>query len=214
MYEFKNVRYKNILDIDHLKIRDGKVTFISGQSGSGKSTLLKLLNKMISADEGEILYRGEDIKNIDSIKLRREVVMLNQSPAIYEGNIRDNLLIGRKFAKTHEIDDSSLEKALKDVYLDKSLDDSPNNLSGGEAQRLAIARIMVMDFKTLILDEPSSALDNKNETEILATIVNFIKERKLSLIIVSHSKSLIEKYAEDIVYVDNGKIVKEQSFEK
>ena len=71
-----------------------------------------------------------------------------------------------------------------------------------------------MDFKTLILDEPSSALDNKNETEILATIVNFIKERKLSLIIVSHSKSLIEKYAEDIVYVDNGKIVKEQSFEK
>lgn len=210
MYEFKNVKYKDILDIDNLLIEENRITFVSGPSGSGKSTFLKLLNEMISQDSGNIYYKGKDINSLDSVELRRKVLMLYQSPTIYEGNIRDNLLIGRKFAHQEEINDNKLKEILKKVLLDKNLEDSPANLSGGEKQRLSLARIMVMDFETLILDEPSSALDRKNELEIVGSIVNFVKENNRNLITVSHSNNLLKEFAEDIIHIKNKNAIKEK----
>lgn len=213
MYEFKDVKYKDILDIKDLTIKDKTTCFITGPLGSGKSTLLKLLNKMISKDEGSILYRGEDIEKIDSIRLRRRVLMLNQSPQIYEGNIRDNLLIGREFAEEDKLTDDILREALTSVFLDKNLDDEPYKLSGGEKQRLALARILLMDFDLLILDEPSSALDKNNEKEIIGSIVDFVKENEKSLIVVSHSRDLIDYFAQEVIYIKDGKVDRRESFE-
>lgn len=210
MYEFKNVKYKDILDIDNLLIEENRITFVSGPSGSGKSTFLKLLNKMISQDSGNIYYKGKDINSLDSVELKRKVLMLYQSPTIYEGNIRDNLLIGRKFAHQEEINDNKLKEILKKVLLDKNLEDSPANFSGGEKQRLSLARIMVMDFETLILDKPSSALDRKNELEIVGSIVNFVKENNRNLITVSHSNNLLKEFAEDIIHIKNKNAIKEK----
>jgi len=100
MFDLEKVKYKNILDIEKLHIEKNKVTCIVGESGSGKTTLLKLFNKLISPDGGEIKYLDKSIHDIDSVQLRREVVMLPQSPAIYEGSVKENLLIGLKFSES------------------------------------------------------------------------------------------------------------------
>ncbi|WP_394020017.1 ATP-binding cassette domain-containing protein [Anaerococcus cruorum] len=97
MFTFDNVKYKDILAIDDLKIELGKVTCITGPSGSGKSTFLRLINKLISPDSGIIALNGENIASINSVSYRRRVPMLSQSPVTFPGTIRDNLLIGRKF---------------------------------------------------------------------------------------------------------------------
>lgn len=99
MFLFDKVKYKDILDIDKLRIEKYKVTSIVGQSGSGKTTLLRLLNKLISCDSGEIYYDGKALSSLDSVKLRREVVMLGQEPVVFSGSIKDNLLAGLRFSE-------------------------------------------------------------------------------------------------------------------
>lgn len=209
MFEFKNVKYLDILDIDYLKINDGEVTCIIGPSGSGKSTLLKLINKLISPTEGKIFYNGTNIEDIDSVEYRREVPMLSQSPVLFNGTVRDNLLIGRKFQKSELLDDSTLKNTLKNVDLDVDLDEDISNLSGGEGQRVSIARLMLLDSKVYLLDEPSSALDDITEDFVIKTIVDMARENGKSVIYVTHSNSLSDKYSDRLIKIVDGRIVNE-----
>lgn len=98
MFEIRNIKFRNILDIKFLNI-DKPITCVVGPSGSGKTTLLRMLNRLNVPDEGVILYNNKDISKIDTILLRRNVVMLGQTPVIYSGNIEDNLQIGLEFSK-------------------------------------------------------------------------------------------------------------------
>lgn len=132
MFTFDNVKYKDILAIDDLKIELGKVTCITGPSGSGKSTFLRLINKLISPDSGVISLNGENIADINSVEYRRRVPMLSQSPITFPRTIRDNLLIGRKFQNKEAPSNDKLLAALKAVSLDEPLDKDVDNLSGGE----------------------------------------------------------------------------------
>ncbi len=209
MFKIKNLKYKNILNIDNLQIERQKVTCIVGESGSGKTTLLRMLNKMITCDSGEILYNESPIANFDSIKLRREVVMLPQTPIIYEGSIKDNLLIGIDFSEKKIPNDDELLVVLKSIGIDKNLDDLPENLSGGEKQRLAIARVLLLKPEVLLLDEPSSALDEKNELNIISLITTYIRDYDKTLIIVTHSKKVSSIFADNIVKLRNGMLVSE-----
>lgn len=99
MFLLNEVKYKDIVDIKNLNIKKQKVTCIVGESGSGKTTLLRLLNKLISCDSGKIFYNNQLLDDINAVELRRNVVMLPQSPAIFKGSIKHNLLIGLKFAE-------------------------------------------------------------------------------------------------------------------
>jgi len=141
MFLLKEVKYKDILNIKNLNIQKQKVTSILGESGSGKTTLLRLLNKLISCDTGEIFYNNKSMRDINSIELRREVVMLPQSPAIFSGSIKDNLLIGLKFSEKPDVSDDKLYKVLKMVNLNKELNENAEKLSGGEKQRVALGMI-------------------------------------------------------------------------
>lgn len=207
MYELKNVKFLDFLDIPYLKIEDKKVTCIIGPSGSGKSTLLKLLNKMISPSSGEIFLEDKNLKDIDSVKLRRMAPMLNQDTLSFRGSLRDNLLMGRKLACQDLPDDNTLKQALKDVKLEKNLDDDISNLSGGEKQRVAIARLMLIDSKLILLDEPSSALDSDTEDFVISTLVNKCNKENKALIYVTHSDKLAEKYADELIKIKEGKVV-------
>lgn len=207
MYILKNVKYKNILDIDSLCLNNNKITCIVGESGSGKSTLLKLLNKLISCDSGEIYYNDTLIDKIDSVSLRRNVVMLPQVPAIFPGNIRDNLLIGLKFSEKSIIEDDLLYDTLKMVHLNKKLDDDSQKLSGGEKQRLALARVILLEPDVFLLDEPSAALDEETERIIIEKLVNFTKENDKTLIMVTHSKKVAKNYSDNIIEIYQGKVV-------
>lgn len=209
MFILKNVKFKNILDIDYLYIEKGKVTSILGQSGSGKTSLIKLLNKMISKDSGEILYKNKNLEDYDPIDLRRSVLMLGQNPAIFQGNIKDNLEIGFKFQEKKPIGQKEMIEALEKVGLKKELEQETDKLSGGEKQRLALARIILLDPEVLILDEPSSALDEKTADLVIKNTVNWVKEKNKSLIMVSHSKKIAKKYSDKIIFIKDGKILKE-----
>lgn len=207
MFSLKKVKYKHILHIDDLVIENGKVTCIVGESGSGKTTLIRLLNKLISCDSGEIIYNDHDLNTIDSVRLRRSVVMLPQTPAIFPGNVKDNLIIGLQFAKKPPVDDDKLRQVLNIVNLNKELHDESDNLSGGEKQRLALGRVILLDPDVFLLDEPSSSLDEETERIILEKLVEYTKDTNKTLIMVTHSKKIAQTYSDNIIQIRQGRVL-------
>lgn len=210
MFQLKDVKYKKILDIKQLSIPANKITCIIGESGSGKTTLLRLLNKMISCTEGEIFYNNDAISTINSIELRRKVVMLPQVPAIFSGTVKDNLLIGLKFSEKPVVNDEKLFEVLNMVHLNKPLAEDADKLSGGEKQRLALGRVILMDPEVFLLDEPSSALDEDTEQIIIEKLVHYTKDTNKTLIMVTHSKKIAQTYADNIIEIKNGKVLNQK----
>jgi len=205
LFSGKDVKFKSILDIECFEIEEKKITCIVGESGGGKTTFLKLFNKMISPTSGEVYYYDTPLSKIDSVSHRKKVVMLSQKPYIFEKTILDN------FKKLTEFNDLELDlekakKLLKDVSLKKELEVDASKLSGGEAQRLALARAMYLDSDVILLDEPSSALDDETEKIVIEMICNYVKENSKSLIMVTHSKKVAKTYADIIYTIDKGKI--------
>lgn len=208
MFKLRHVRYKDILAIDQLDICSGGVTCIIGKSGSGKTTLLKLLNHLISCDAGEIEAFHKPISEWDPIVLRRKVVMLSQTPAMFTGTVKDNLLIGRKFSERPPLSDIQLADALKRVHLDIDLDADSSTLSGGEQQRVALARVLLLKPEVLLLDEPSSALDENTTQFVMREIVQYVISEQKTLIMVTHSMSVVQDFANHIIEINDGKVVK------
>jgi len=206
MFVLNNVRFKDILFIENLRIPQNKISCIVGESGSGKTTLLRLLNKMISPTEGKIFFQNQSIDEMDSIALRRSVLMLPQTPAIFDGSIRDNLLIGLRFSQKPLASDADLRKILSMVNLMKELDSDAEKLSGGEKQRLALGRVILMKPSVYLLDEPSASLDENTEKIIIEKLAQHVKETDRTLIMVTHSKAVAENFADNIIEVKNGRI--------
>lgn len=206
MFKFYDMKYEDILSIDELTINRDEITCIVGPSGSGKSTLLRLINKMISPTSGYISFNGEDIANIDSVAYRRKVPMLSQSPIIYPGTIRDNLLIGRQFQEKSPLDDRALIDSLSKVKLDMDLDEPIDKLSGGEQQRVSIARLMLLDSDIFLLDEPSSALDDITEDFVIKTMVDMARENDRTIIYVTHSNDMADNYSDRIIKIVDGRV--------
>lgn len=208
MFSLRNVTYRTILDIPELEIPGRQVTCIVGHSGSGKTTLLKLLNRMISPDGGTILYDGRPITEIDPIALRRQVVMLPQSPVIFDGTIRDNLLKGLEFSERPPVDDARLAAILDIMELGgKPLDADAATLSGGEKQRVALGRLLAMRPPVALLDEPSSALDAGTERAIIDRLVAGAREYGITLVIVTHAREMAERIADSLIEIESGRIV-------
>ncbi|WP_338782079.1 ABC transporter ATP-binding protein [Metabacillus sp. FJAT-52054] len=197
MFQISNLVYKDILSISHMEMEEGKVTSIIGESGAGKSTLLKMLNILLSPDSGRIQYKNSDVSEVNAITHRREVVMLAQQPVIFEGSVEDNLQIGRIFSEKMPASTDALKNVLALVKLDKELDQSAEDLSGGEKQRLALARVYLMEPECFLLDEPTSALDEGTEDEIVRTFLEAVKGK--TVIMVTHSNEIAEKYSDAII---------------
>lgn len=206
MFSFKQVSYKNIISIPKLTIHEQEITCIVGESGSGKTTLLRMLNHLISPDEGSITFQNRDLLEIDPIELRRKVVMLPQTPVIFQGSVGDNLKVGLQFSNKTLPSEKELKSTLERVNLRKGLDENADNLSGGEKQRLALGRILLMEPEVLLLDEPSSALDDETESLIIQTFTNYVKEYQKTMIMVTHSKALAKNFADRILQVKGGEV--------
>lgn len=198
MFKIRNVTFKEILNIPFMDIPAQNVSTLFGESGSGKTTLMKLLNQMISYDSGSIYYNEQLITELDPIELRREVVMLSQTPAIFEGSIRDNLQMGLRFSGKKDADDTKLKEAMDMVQLKKVLDEQTDTLSGGEKQRVAFARVILMGANVFLIDEPTSALDEKTETSVMDQFIQYVREKKKTVVMVTHSKSVAKTYSDHV----------------
>jgi putative ABC transport system ATP-binding protein len=206
MFEFIDVKYGNIIDLPRLFINTG-ITVLIGASGSGKTTILRMLNKMISPSQGSISFNGVDLKQIKSVEHRRKVTMLTQNPVMFEGTVRDNLTMALRFQGKEIPGDEDLKLILEQIQLNKSLDTPSHNLSGGEKQRLALGRVLLIDPEVYLLDEPSSALDEDMEEIIIEMFAAHVKQHEKSLVMVTHSKSIAEKYADELIEIATGKVL-------
>ncbi|TYS90930.1 ATP-binding cassette domain-containing protein [Rossellomorea aquimaris] len=201
LFELKDVHFKDILHIQEMDISGHKTTCLVGESGAGKSTLLKLLNKMNIPDEGKVYYNETPLQEIDSVKLRREVVMISQTPLLFGDTVEDNLQKGLMFSEKPLASRDELMKTLEIVKLDKPLDGLAERLSGGERQRMSLGRVLLMKPPVYLLDEPTSALDEETEIEVMKSFIETAKDHGGTIIMVTHSTNIAEQYGEEIITI-------------
>ena len=206
MFKLKDIKFKNILDIENLEINENVVTVVKGESGSGKSTMLKLLNNIISPDSGIVMYNGVDVNDINPITLRREVIMQSQFPTIFPGNVRENLNVIFTLRGEEGLGDEELLKAMEIVNLKKDLNDDAQNLSGGEKTRLSIARLFLVEPDVFLLDEPGASLDSKTEEILMNNVITEIKKMNKTLVFISHSENP-EIISDEIITLKDGRVI-------
>ena len=204
---------KKALDEISLEIPDGQFIGIIGQTGSGKSTLIQHLNGLLRATSGAIYYDGENIyqEGYDMRTLRSKVGLVFQYPEhqLFEVDVFSDVCFGPKnLGLSKEEVEERAKKALTQVGLDESYyKKSPFELSGGQKRRVAIAGILAMHPQVLILDEPTAGLDPKGRDEILDQVALLQKERKITVILVSHSMEDVARYVDRMIVVNDGKIL-------
>ena len=220
--ELKNVTYtyspETAYEIHALKninlvIPDGQFMGIIGHTGSGKSTLIQHFNALIRPTSGTILYNGEDIweEKYDRRKLRSEVGLVFQYPEhqLFESDVLSDVCFGPiNQGLSREEAEKEARKALAHVgFKEEYFSKSPFELSGGQKKRVAIAGVLAMNPKILILDESTAGLDPKGRDDILDQIQLLHKMRGITIILVSHSMEDIAKYVERLVVMNHGEAV-------
>ena len=199
------VVFQSMIRYPNIKIAKGKTTFIHGPSGCGKSTLLKLINGTTSPDSGEIFYKGNNIENIDTIDLRREILLVAQSVFLFTGTIEENFKKYYEYRDHDLLPKEDMEKFLKLCSADFPLETRCETMSGGERQRVYIAIFLSFMPKILMLDEPTSALDNISSDAMMKNIINFSNDNEMTIIVVSHYLPLAEKYGDNIIALERSK---------
>ena len=196
----------------NLEIRDGEFVGVIGHTGSGKSTLIQHLNGLLKASSGALYFNGRNVyeEGYPMKELRSQVGLVFQYPEyqLFEADVMTDVCFGPKNQglSPEECKERAME-ALKLVGLkEKYYQSSPFELSGGQKRRAAIAGVLAMRPKVLVLDEPTAGLDPKGRDEILGQIASLHKASSLTVILVSHSMEDIARYADRIIVMDHGKV--------
>ena len=201
---------KRALNDISLEIGQGQFVGIIGHTGSGKSTLIQHLNGLMKATSGDILYDGQSIyaEGDDMRKLRSQVGLVFQYPEhqLFEVDVISDVCFGPKNqGLSEEESEKNAREALELVgFPEKYYKQSPFELSGGQKRRVAIAGVLAMKPKVLILDEPTAGLDPKGRDEILDQIAKLHKETGMTVVLVSHSMEDVARYVDRIIVMNKG----------
>jgi putative ABC transport system ATP-binding protein len=184
----------------HLSAR--RCSAVMGASGSGKTTLLRLLNRLIDPTAGKVLLDGVALTELDVLALRRRVGLVAQAPVLLAEVVLDEVRVGRP-----DLSDGRVIELLARVGLDEQFAARPTAaLSGGEAQRLCLARSLAVEPEVLLLDEPTSALDGPSASVIATLVCDHVKEGG-TVVLVSHDRALIGGVAERVFELDHGRLI-------
>ena len=217
MIEFKNVtkefKDKVVLSDISMEIEDKHLTVLIGPSGCGKTTTLKMINRLIHPTAGDIYIDGENIDELDPVKLRRRMGYVIQQGGLFPHmTIRQNIEIIERLEKRDagKITENT-KRLMKMVDLDPAeyLDRYPSQLSGGQQQRIAIARALATDPKVLLCDEATSALDPTTTSSILNLLKEINKNMGVTIIVITHEMRVIEQICNKVAVIDKSHIVEE-----
>ena len=200
---------EQILKDYSIRIPKGKIVGIHGASGSGKSTLLKLLMRFWDVQGGQIRISGRDVRGLNTDNLRRMESYVTQETVLFHDSIANNIAVGKPGASREEIVEAAKKASIHDFILtlpngyDTEVGELGDTLSGGEKQRIGIARAFLHDAPFILLDEPTSNLDSLNEGVILKALKEGRGDK--TVLLVSHRKSTMN--VADVVYrMDNGRL--------
>ena len=212
LYQFDDIQFayvkKPVLDIEHLEITGNNVTALLGNNGAGKSTLLKLLAFLEFPQQGVIRFCGEKVRRNSLHSLRKKVVLVEQKPYLLRGTVIENVLLGLKFrgiaiklAKEQAIG------ALEQVGISSFSNKPVAELSGGEAQKVALARALALKPETLLLDEPFSHLDQKSINQLSHLVSDFSRLQGKTVIFSTHNQLHATTLANETICLLSGQCV-------
>ena len=206
---------KCVLDIEALQIAKGELVAIIGPNGSGKSTLLQVLNGLLPIQQGTGRLLGVDLLTADTVKLRRRVAMVFQDPLFIHDSVYANVALPLRFRGLTESEvKARVNAALASFRCSHLAKRLPSHLSGGEAQRVCLARAFVTEPEVLLLDEPFSALDPATRNDLLTELKAEALARQTTVLLVSHNLDEVLRFAQRSVVLQEGQIVQDALPEK
>lgn len=214
MLEIKNLFFKYnkksplVIDDVSFSLEKGKIGILLGKNGSGKSTLFKLILGILKAEKGEINFDGKSLKDMKLTEKSNIFAYVPQTINFGELNVYDSIMGGRvshfNFFPSKE-DKKIVEKVIKEMGLEEFVDRNVNELSGGERQKIAIARALVQEPKLLIFDEPTGNLDLGNE-ELIMKEAKKIANEGITILISIHDLNIASRYGDEFFLLKEGKI--------
>jgi putative ABC transport system ATP-binding protein len=202
------VKEKVLVEDATFEVQTGEVLAIVGPSGSGKSSLLRLLNRLDEPTSGTVYVEGIDYRQIAPRDVRRKLGLVNQRPYLFPGTVEQNLRFGPQ-QREEILSQDSIEELLTRVGLKGYGHRDVANLSGGEAQRVSVARTLANSPLVLLLDEPTSALDETSKLEVEATIHRIVSEQGLTCVLVTHDTAQAARLANRALVLEAGRVVRD-----
>ncbi|MGC8495549.1 MAG: ABC transporter ATP-binding protein [Syntrophobacteraceae bacterium] len=189
-----------------LRVDRGEFLAIVGPSGAGKSSFLRLINRLDEPTGGAVYLHGREYREFAPRELRRKVGMMMQSAYLFPGTVADNLSFGPR-QHGELLSPSKIEELLEQVRLAGFSGRDISNLSGGEAQRVSLARTLANKPEVLLLDEPTASLDERAEREIETLLTSVLAEHRLTALMVTHDSAQAVRIANRAILIDAGRLV-------
>ncbi|MDX1924763.1 MAG: amino acid ABC transporter ATP-binding protein [Rickettsiaceae bacterium] len=209
---YKKFERKEVLHNINLEFEQAKISAILGPSGSGKTTLIRCINGLESSDSGQILFNQKKITKKNQSSYNKKIGMVFQNFNLFHHmNVLENLIYAPVSLKilSKEKAIEKADKILSDLGIGTKKDNMPSDLSGGQKQKVAVARSMMTNPEVIIFDEPTSALDPESIKDLVSIIEDLRKN--ITIIIVTHHLSFAKKLADQIIFMDQGKILCSQT---
>jgi len=195
-----------IIDDLSISIKKGEVWVVIGPSGAGKSTFLRLLNRLDEPQGGKIWFHDQDAATLPPKELRSRIGLVLQEANLFPGTVKSNIEFGPQ-QKGLTLSQEAVEQLLGQVGLIGFADRDVRNLSGGEAQRVSLARTLANSPEILLLDEPTSALDDGSKQEIEELVTSIIREKQITCLMVTHDIQQAIRIATHAMILDKGKLI-------
>ncbi len=207
--EFSYKNGKIVLENIHMAVGVNELLTILGPNGVGKTTLLKCINGLLKSRNGTVMVDGEEIRKMKQVEVAKRIGYVPQRAEVCQITVFDSVLLGRKPHITWDVSKKDLQitKSIIDrLGLNKFSLKYIDEISGGELQKVQIARALVQEPKVLLLDEPTSSLDLCNQHRIMSTLVDVVKHNDLTAIMTMHDLNLAVRYADKFIMIKDGKI--------
>ncbi|MEW6240508.1 MAG: ABC transporter ATP-binding protein [Chloroflexota bacterium] len=196
-----------VLEIDHLAVGQGEVLAVVGPNGAGKSTLFLTLARLLRAERGQILFNGRQAAAESDLEYRRRIALVLQEPLLLDLSVRENVAVGLKFRGAPKIEiEKRTAEWLERLGVAHLANRPAKKLSGGEAQRVSLARAFVLQPELLLLDEPFTALDAPTRARLLEDLKALLAETGMTTIFITHDLQEALKLATRMAVILNGKL--------